>query len=366
MKITKIQLKNFRNIENLELTLNENINLFVGDNAQGKTNFLESICTLALSKSHRNINEFEIIKENKDFFKVVGWLDNNNKYEIICTEKEKNLKINDIKVDKVSNYISNINIIMFTPDDLEIIKKSPQYRRNLLNTELCQLYRNYVILLNEYNKILKIRNDYLKNNYGKYDYNYLNIITEKLIERLIKITKYRVDYINDVNLKIGKIFKKITNKDNLHIIYEPSVPYIGKSLEEIMSFYKQNYEKDIMNRMTMYGSHRDDFSFYLDDKNLKLYGSQGQQRIAILSFKLAEIDIFKKIKKEYPIVLLDDVFSEIDIKKRNNIIKFIKSNIQYIITTTDLKNINQKIVDNAGIFKVKDGNITKKEGRKNG
>ncbi len=366
MKITKIQLKNFRNIENLELSLNENINLFVGDNAQGKTNFLESIYTLALSKSHRNINESEIIKENKDFFKVVGWLDNNNKYEIICTEKEKSLKINDIKIDKVSNYISNINIIMFTPDDLEIIKKSPQYRRNLLNTELCQLHRDYVILLNEYNKILKIRNDYLKNNYGKYDYNYLDIITEKLIERLIKITKYRTDYINNVNSKIGKIFKKITNKDDLHIIYEPSVHYIDNDLEKIMIFYKQNYEKDIINRMTMYGSHRDDFSFYLGDKNLKLYGSQGQQRVAILSFKLAEIDIFKKIKNEYPIVLLDDVFSEIDIKKRNNIIKFIKSNIQYIITTTDLKNINQKIVDNAGIFKVKDGNITKKEGKKDG
>lgn len=367
MKINKILLRNFRNLEDLEINFSDNINIFIGDNAQGKTNILESIYTLAISKSHRGINDIEMIQENKEFLKITGELItkvNTNEQEVIITKDSKVLKIDKNFVKRVSDYISTMKVIIFTPDDLEIIKRSPQYRRNLLNTELCQLYREYTVILNEYNKILKIRNDYLKNNNHKYDYNYIDILTEKLVDRIVQIEKYRSFFIEEINNSISKIFSRITNKEELSIVYEKSINL--KEKNEIIEFYKQNIERDIFNRMTMYGPHRDDFIFNLENKNIKNYGSQGQQRAAILSFKLAEIEIFKKVSKEYPIILLDDVFSELDIKKRNNLIKYIKSNIQYFITTTDLKNINNKIVEKAKIFNVKNGLIAEKEGKKHG
>jgi len=320
---------------------------------------------LAIPKSRRTIYDYELIKEEEDFLKIKGFIENkeNSKnYEVIISKLNKILKINNFEEKKVSQYISNINMILFTPDDLEIIKRSPQYRRNLLNTELCQLDSKYTIVLNEYNKLLRIRNEYLKNyNGNKFD-DYLEIVTKKMIERMLIIYNKREIFIKDINEKLEEIYYKLTGTHGLEIKYEKSIC----EEKEILDFYKKNLKKEVFQKMTLYGPHRDDFCFYLDENNMKNYGSQGQQRLIILALKIAEVEVFKKYKGEYPIVLLDDAFSEIDIKKRNRLLKFIKSNVQYIITTTDLKNINENILEKADIFHVKNGTITKKEGTKNG
>ena len=361
MYITNIKIRNFRNIENLELNLDKNINIFIGNNAQGKTNILESIYVLALTKSERSIADLDLIKKDQEFAKLrINLIKNKIKeqnLEVILQKSSKILKINNNIEKKVSNYISNLNVIMFYPNDLDIIKKSPNVRRNLLNIELCQLYPYYTKILNEYNKILKIRNEYLRKNSFNINHSYLDILTEKLIDRSLIITKYREDFINMINNNINSIYYKIMQQENLNIKYEKNVNI--KEKEDLIKFYKENIDNEINQKITLYGPHRDDFIFMLNDENLKNYGSQGQQRVAILALKLSEIAIFKEVTQEYPIVLLDDIFSELDVRKRNNLIKFIKSNIQFIITTTDLNDINKKIIEKATIFKIKNGNITK-------
>ena len=366
MYLEKIKIKNFKKIIKLETELNKNINIFIGNNAQGKTSILESIYVLALTKPSKSVEESDLINKSSNFSLIKGTLVNEKskkEMEFILTNQQKTLKINKKEIKKVGDYLTNLNVIMFSPDDLDIIKKSPLVRRNLLNIELCQLFPNYMKVLNEYNKILKIRNEYLRKNYGNMDKAYFDIITEKLVDRLIIIRNYRQKYVECINSKIEIIYKRIMKMGNLKVVYDKNISFESK--EEIINYYKDNYYNELDKKMTLFGIQKDDLLFYVDDMNLKDYGSQGQHRVAVLSFKLAEINIFKETKKTYPIVLLDDIFSELDIEKRNNLLKFIKSNIQFIITTTDIKNISEKIVEKASIFKIKDGNIINYGRKKN-
>ena len=294
-------------------------------------------------------------------FKLKGSLKIGNsikKMEVLYGNNEKKVKINNTLIARISDYVSNMNVIMFTPDDLDIVKKSPLIRRNFINIELCQLYNKYLIVLNEYNKILKMRNEYIRKNYSNIDYNYLDILTSNLVDRAMIIYDYRDKFFNNINDYLDNIYYKIMKISGLKVIYKKSIDFNNK--EEYMSFYRENYFSDIDKGATNYGPHKDDFCFCIKDEDLKLYGSQGMQRIAILSFKLAEINLFKDIKNNYPIVLLDDIFSEIDLERRKNLLRFIKSNIQFIITTTDINNISDRIIERASVFTVKDGQIVKR------
>ena len=358
MYLKNIKIRNFRNIENLELELNKNINVFIGNNAQGKTSILESIYVLAFTKSTRVIDDFDLIRKTNDFASVRGLVKSerfNKNMEVLLQKNGKTLKINKQQVNKVASYVGNLNVIMFSPDDLDIVKKSPSVRRDLINIELCQLFPNYTHVLNEYNKILKIRNEYIKKGFDNIDREYLNIITEKLIERAIVIMEYREKFIENINLYIDNVFYKIMGVHGLKVIYNKNLTNYNR--DELKQFYYDNFFNELNKKMTLYGPHRDDLSFYLNDDDLKFYGSQGQQRVAVLAFKLSEISLFKESKGYYPVVLLDDIFSELDIEKRNKLLKFIKSNIQFIITTTDLKNISDKIIEKADIFKIKNGKL---------
>ena len=358
MYIKSLKIRNFRNIEKIDIDLDKNINIFVGNNAQGKTSILESIYVLALSKSSKNLDELELIRKNSSFSRIEGNIKNSRTsrtLEVILEKNKKRLKVDKNEIKKVSSYISNLNVIMFSPDDLDIIKKSPSFRRNLINTTLCQLFPNYLRILNEYNKLLKIRNDYLKSSYQNIDEIYLEIVTDKLIERAIVIMQYRSKFIDNINNYIADIYSKITTDIGLRVIYENSLKSYDK--ENLKKFFKENLFNDINKKVTLYGPHRDDISFILDDMDLKLYGSQGQQRVSILAFKLSEINLFKLTLGYYPVVLLDDIFSELDVQKRNNLLKFIKSNMQFVISTTDILNISNKIVNKAKVFKIKNGKI---------
>jgi len=369
MYLSKIEVNNFRNYKKEKIKLCEKINIFIGDNAQGKTNILESIYILALTKSHRLGLENNIIRSGFNSCKISGLLRDNEilkELELKLLDDKKKVYINQKEIKKVASYISNMNVIMFCPMDLDIIKGSPQIRRNLLNIQISQLYPLYVNYLNEYNKILKTRNEYLKQMSinGLADNRYLDIINEKLVDRGVQIYLYRKKYLDYINNKIGNIYEELMNIKGLNIIYENNLDLDNFELEEIRKRFfhklKSNIKREISQGITLYGPHRDDFSFYINNDNMKFYASQGQQRLAIISFKLAEVSFFSEEKGTSPILLLDDIFSELDIKKRNKLIEFIPNNIQTIITTTDLKNIQKKIINKAKIFIVDHGNITEK------
>lgn len=370
MKLTKINLLNFRNFSNINMSLGENMNIFIGNNAQGKTNILEAITMLALTKSHRVGTNPNIIMFNRKKTQIKGVIKKNkiiSKLEVTVTEDCKTLKINQTDVKKVADYISNLNVIVFTPDDLEIIKGSPNIRRNLLNIQLSQISKIYLNTYNEYNKLLKTRNEYLKILFSNSiaDKTYLDIITDKLIEKAIIIYQKRKEYIDFINKYIDNFYKEIAEIKGLKVIYIPNIEinnYETESIRELLKKkFSRNYNKELNYGMTMYGPHRDDFYFELNGKDLKFFGSQGQQKLAILSFKLAEIPIFTNFCGTEPLLLLDDIFSELDIKKRNKLLKFVgESNVQAVITTTDLKNISKKYLDDAYIYEVKSGNVERK------
>ena len=361
MFLNKILLTNFRNYSNLELNFDKNINIFIGNNAQGKTNILESIYVLSITKSHRCNKDLFLIKNNSLYTKIKGTVLNNNipnNYEVLINSEGKRVSINNKVIRKTSNYISNINCIMFCPDDLEIIKGTPSNRRTFLNIEIGQFYNNYIKVLNEYNKILKSRNEHLKS--GAFNKIYFDILTNQLIDKNIEIYNYRKDFINKINEYILPIYKSITHKNSIKVVYESFIDKDSpKDIKNnLLEKYEKVYESELYQKTTLLGIHRDDFSIYIDNIKINNYGSQGQHRIAILCFKLAEIEIYNS-KDIKPIILLDDIFSELDIYKKSSIIKFINKDMQIFITTTDLNSINKKLLKNADIYKVNKGKITR-------
>jgi DNA replication and repair protein RecF len=374
MYIKQIKLQNFRNYETLELEFHKGINIIYGNNAQGKTNLLESIYVLGITKSHRSTIDNYLIKNGEKCSTIQGIIQKDKfpfKMEVSLSNQKK-LKIDNNPITKVSDYISKVNIIIFYPEDLEIIKGSPNIRRKFLNLELSQLYSSYYSLLSDYNKLLKMRNDYLKKIDGEnYDINYLSVLNNYFVEKGILIYKMRKKFIQLLNEKCGEIFYNITGLKGFHIIYnsilDSNLTSIDELKNDMVTRLNKMFKSEIKLKVTLVGPHRDDFDFYLNDVNLKLYGSQGQQRIAVLSIKLAEIAIFKKYTGTTPILLLDDIFSELDSKKKNNLLKYIKNNIQTIITTTDLTCINKKIIEKSKLIQIENGTLKKqKEVFKNG
>ena len=375
MRLERLKLTNFRNYSELEITLHPNINIFIGDNGQGKTNILESVYMLSLSKSNRAGVEENLIKYNEEIAKIEGFVSGNDllkKQEIHLTKNKKQLMINGKEIRRTADYVSNFCVISFTPDDLEIIKGSPNIRRNTINIDISQLDNKYIGCLNEYNQVVKMRNEYLKrmNINGNSDSRYLDVLNEKIIDNSLYIYKCRFSFFKKINDLLPGIYKKITGLSGLKIEYNTSIHVLDFNEEAIrksfISKFKKNLNVELMQGITLVGPHRDDFSFILNDKDMKMFSSQGQQRMAIIAFKIAEIYLFKEKKNEYPVLLLDDIFSEIDKGKRNKIIKYLNNDIQTIITTTDINDINAEYQENAQIFNVKKNKVTKKGRIKNG
>ena len=361
MKITKLKLKNFRNYSDLDIKFNDKLNIIIGNNAQGKTNILEAIYFLSITKSNLTNNEKNCIKNGAIFTKLEGRIVDNHtkkKLSILMNINGKTLMVNDNEIKKHSEYIGNLKVVIFNPDNIRLIKDAPLNRRKFLNIEISQLSCRYIDVLNEYNIVLKQRNEYLKIiRKGHNNQVYFDILTDKLIDLAVIIYNYRVDFIKRINKYIGDIFNRLADYGNLQVSYTSNIlsdenisirESIRKKIDDV-------YEKEILNGTTLIGPHRDDFSFKLDDIDLLLYGSQGQQKLAVLALKLAEIDVFYDECGEYPIVLLDDLFSELDIEKRNKVINYLNKDIQTIISTTDLDNIDDKLIKNANIYKIENG-----------
>ena len=357
MKITSLKLVNFRNYDKIQLSFNDNINIFYGNNGSGKTNLVEAINVLALTKSFRTNNDKNLIKKGELSTIIEGNAINNteNKYQVIINKEGKKVKIDSNIILKVSDYISNIKIVLLKPDEQTIFNDSPQIRRKLLNVEISQLEKDYIIYLNNYNKTLKQRNFYLRELYinGNASFDYLDILTKKLIEYGKNIYNYRLDFITNINKYISDSYNEIFEAGELTIKYLSD--YKEKNSEELFNLYKKNYNKEINLGKTLFGIHHDDISFLLDNQNISEWGSNGQQKNAIFSFKLAEIKVFLDIIKESPILILDDLFSALDDNKIKNIVKILDNDIQTFITTTELDRIDENLIKNAKIFKVYDG-----------
>lgn len=374
MRIEHLKLTNFRNYSSLELDFNNNVNIIIGDNGKGKTNILESIYVLSLTKTNRYGVEENLIKFDEEIAKLEGIVRKDDlikKQEIYLTKKKKQIFINNKEMRRIRDYISNFCVISFTPEDLEIVKGSPNVRRNMINIDISQLHNNYISYLNEFNQIVKIRNEYLKkmNVDGNSDVRYLDVVNTSMVEKGIKIYQYRYDFFKKINELLPKIFKKLSGLDNLMIKYETNFDLGEFELEKVKKNYEsklnKNFKVELMQGVTLVGPHRDDFSFDLSGINMKEFSSQGQQRLAIIALKIAEIYLYKEETGEYPVLLLDDIFSEIDTKKRNKIVSFLLKDIQSIITTTDINDIDEDLVKNATIFKVNNNKVTER-GKKNG
>ena len=374
MIINNLKLRNFRNYSYLDIELSKKLNIFIGNNAQGKSNLLESIVVLALTKSYLNVKDENLIKdgENVSILEAdVNSLNTNKKLFVSFSNSVKKLKINDVEIKKYIDYVSNIKFVLFSPMDITLIKDSPAVRRKYFNIEISQISNNYIKLLQKYNVLLKKRNQFLKSiNDISFDNDYfINILDDNFSTLAVDITFERKKFIDDINNYIGKIYYELTGDNGLMLVYNNSIPFDeDKELmkNNFIDKLKDNYMRDKLYGMTLNGPHRDDYSIYLDGKDLSLYGSQGQNRSAILALKLSLLDIFKDITNDYPILLLDDIFSELDLDKRNRLIKYIMNDIQTIITTTDLDMIDESLVNNAKVFIVDNGNVNvlEKEGNK--
>lgn len=371
MILTKISLVNFRNYKKCNVKFNNQVNIFLGNNAQGKSNILESIYVLALTKSYRTNYDDILKRKGSDSYKIVGDIKIGKYFKnlsVLSSNNEKKVFINDTNIKKISDYVSTFNVILFSPEDVETIKGTPSLRRDLLNIEISQLSQQYIKNYNEYNKILKMRNDYLKLIYtnGISDYRYLDVLTNNLIDRAVNIYKERISFINKINENISTIYNNLTKSDQLKILYEANIDITNTNLrEQLGEKYRLNQNKEVVAGMTLYGPHRDDFSFIINDNDAKTYGSQGQQKMAMIAFKLAEIPIFEELTGTKPVLLLDDIFSELDKSKKNHLIEFINDGIQVIITANDTVGISKKLLNNAKVFRIENGKI-KDEGDYNG
>lgn len=353
MWINKIILRNFRNYEEQEIVLKENVNVFFGENAQGKTNILEAIFLCSMGKSFRAKQDNEMIKLNSEnaFVEVeYNKKDRSGKIKIELN-KRKTIYINGIKVKKLSEVLGNLNIIIFTPDDINVLKGGPQNRRRFLDIMISQLKPNYLHNLSLYNKTIEQRNNYLRQIKEKHlSEDMLDIWDQELLKYAIIVSKYREQYIEKLKEKIKRIHSEITDgKEKIQIEYMTDCLNEKKYYESL----KRNRKIDIIKGYTTKGIHRDDFIIYINNKQLSIYGSQGQHRTAMLSLKLSELNIVEDEIGEKPILLLDDFMSELDNKRRNHFLEKI-DDTQVIITCTDKIDIeNKKIL----IYNVKDGDV---------
>lgn len=359
MYIKKIKLKNFRNYNNEEIDINKNINIFYGDNAQGKTNIIESIYLASIGKSFRAKKDIELINiENEEKEAVIEIefqkKDREGKIKIKIQEK-KEIFINGIKINKLSEILGNINIVLFSPDDIKLFKEGPAKRRKTLDIMIGQLRPMYIYNLNLYLKTIEQRNNYLRLiKYENKSSEMLDIWDEKLAEYAEKIYLYRKEFIEKIKNKIVEIHKKITeNNENIKIEFYTDF----ENKERFLKKLKNEREQDIQKGYTTKGIHRDDFKVFLNGKELSLYGSQGQHRTVLLSLKITELKIIYDEIGENPILLLDDFMSELDEKRRKNLLENIKD-IQVIITCTEKIKLEEKkeknyYVENGKIFQEK-------------
>lgn len=358
MIIKSLELENFRNYDALKIEFDNRTNILYGDNAQGKTNILEAIFLSSTTKSHKGSKDKEIVHFNQEEAHIRTYIEKDGLIEKVDMHLRKNktkgIAINNQKIKKAADLLGLLNVVLFSPEDLRIIKNGPSDRRRFVDMELCQLDKFYLYNLNSYNKIVNQRNKLLKDLYMNPELkDTINIWDSQLISFGKQVIERRSNFIEQLNEIIYEIHKKLSgDKEELIIAYEPDV--LPDEFEKKLNV---NQYKDMKLKQTSVGPHRDDFSFMVNGVDIRKYGSQGQQRTAALSLKLSEIELVKKITKDTPVLLLDDVLSELDSNRQNYLLNSI-GDIQTIITCTGLDEFVNNRFEINKVFKVVKGSIS--------
>ncbi|WP_026691799.1 DNA replication/repair protein RecF [Alteribacter aurantiacus] len=373
MQIDELTVKNYRNYPEVSVTFENEVNVIIGENAQGKTNLMEAIYVLAMAKSHRTPRDKELIRWDQEFAKIQGKLTKRTgplQMEVIFSNRGKKVKLNHLEKNRLSEYIGTCNIVMFAPEDLNLVKGSPQVRRRFLDMEMGQIHSLYLYHLARYHKILKQRNQLLKNmqkSRKDEDYVMLSVMTEQLTDSAVEVIKKRFSFLKKLQQWAEEIHFEISRGlEKLEIRYIPTCDVsedmdLSTMKSKITEAFEGLGDREVFRGTTLIGPHRDDLKFFVNGRDIQTYGSQGQQRTTALSLKLAEIELIYEKVGEYPILLLDDVLSELDDYRQSHLLDAIQGKVQTFVTTTSVDGIHHKTLQNARLFHVEQGVVKRKE-----
>lgn len=371
MYIDHLKLRNYRNYETLDLSFSPEINVLIGENAQGKTNVMESIYVLSMAKSHRTSNDRDLIRWEQEYGKIEGTIQRKRgklPLELVISKKGKKAKVNHLEQNRLSHYIGQLNVVMFAPEDLNLVKGSPAVRRRFLDMEIGQISPVYLHDLLTFQKVLKQRNAILRENRGKQQLNNVmfDVYTEQYIQVAVQIIRKRFYFMELLQKWAEPIHKGISRGlETLEISYGTLKElHSGQTVEEMENILEQKLaevrSRELDRGITLVGPHRDDLHFIVNGYDIQTFGSQGQQRTTALSLKLAEIELVKQEVGEPPILLLDDVLSELDDYRQSHLLNTMQGEVQTFVTTTNIAGIDHDTIQRAKIFDVTSGNVQEK------
>lgn len=366
MYLKTLELHNFRNYADLVVEFGSGINVLLGENAQGKTNLLESIYFLALTRSHRTNSDRDLISWKTKAARVSGSVQKEHTVtplEINLSSKGKNAKVNHLEQSRLSQYVGQLNVILFAPEDLSIVKGSPAVRRKFIDMEFGQMSSKYLYNSAQYRSVLKQRNQYIKQLQfnPKGDQVYLDVLSDQLAAHGAEIIFQRIQFLKKLEKWSQEVHKEISQgKEKLSFQYVSPISSDQADTTEkiyaaLQALFQKQREKELQQGKTLVGPHLDDVRFMVNDKNVSTFGSQGQQRTTALSVKLAEIDLMKEETGEYPVLLLDDVLSELDDSRQTHLLTAIQNKVQTFITTTNLSGVAQQLINEPHVFNIDHG-----------
>lgn len=345
MLVSSLKLNNYRNYTSKNINFNKGLNIIIGKNGVGKTNILESLIVLSNTKSFRTLDDSDLIKKGELYSKIEANCDI-GKLKVVISNNGKRLYFNDNVLKKTSEFIGKINCILFKPNDLNLFTDSPRERRRILDIEIGKVSNEYLLSLSTYNLLLKDKNRLLKED--DVDLNYLDIIDEKMISEMKTVIKYREEFINIVNSYISNIYDDLSDSNT-----KISIKYKAcGDIEHLEENMLRSRDKDLLYRYANFGIHHDDYEFYYDDNLIQTVASQGQSRLTVISFKLALEKYIRYKTNKCPIILLDDILSELDFDNKQRLLHYIPYDNQTIITGTDLDNI--EILNNFNLIEIKE------------
>ncbi len=361
MIVRRLRLRNFRNYENALIELDEGMNLITGENAQGKTNLLESLVYLSLTRSHRISDEKQLIRKDMPFADILCQMDDDTELHAVIHNRGKTLMINRVPVKRSSDFIGKLNVVLFAPDDLYIFNDQPRERRRIMNQEITKISSQYLLQLNQYQNLLKERNVILKQD--RADERYLDIIDEQMAECEAFIVRMRKEFVQTVNEAMGSLYRELSGDDvKVSVRYRCCIGDSGDLRATLLEMHRESRQKDIERRMTLNGIHREDLVFEMNDVNMIRIASQGQKRMTMLAFKMALLRYIQKKTGEKPVLLLDDVLSELDSIRQRRLLEMVRKPYQCLISATEIPPHVRK--ENFKEFRIEKGTIRTVSGGK--
>lgn len=370
MQLTHFKAQHYRNLQQIETDFDPNVNIFIGKNAQGKTNLLEAIYFLALTRSHRTNSDRELIAFGQNFANLSGHVHKSQvelDLRVLISKKGKKVWVNRVEQAKLSHYVGKLNAILFSPEDLELVKGAPAIRRRFMDQEFGQISAEYLYFASKYRQVLGQKNNYLKQlaKGEAKDKLFLHVLSDQLAGVAAEVVARRFRFLAYLSQAASEAYQQISlGEEKLTIAYRPSVNDVQATdstesiYHKIKDAFARHEETEIRKGVTLFGPHRDDLEFRLNNKNAHLYASQGQQRTIALSLKLAEIKLVHHLTDEYPLLLLDDVMSELDHGRQSALLNYIHGKTQTFITTTDLAGISWEIIKQPKIYHIQSGKIS--------